>query len=336
MILFLSSSVIMDNDDENHGLESWTKIFDVGCGSFGQVFVAINHEPNYLFAIKSVQIDHTKMGQSRLKALENEQKILQSLDCPHVIQCLGGNTTKKKNGTFKIVFLEYMVYGSLADFMKKAKGPFNEDFVRLYTKDMLLGLQYIHKMGIIHCDIKGNNVLLGTSGAKLADFGLAIRIGPDAEKCESATFRGTQLWMAPEVLNKREQGFPSDIWSLGCTVMELLTGDMPWTHTGTHVHHVIECIRAGRMPKFPSCPCISAVGRDFIEKCLKFNADDRWSSFQLLQHAFVRDSITPSSTGKTFMEERIKSSCKVALSYDIEEDKESKQALKKQRIEFVG
>ncbi|KAF2314176.1 hypothetical protein GH714_023885 [Hevea brasiliensis] len=99
--------------------------------------------------------------------------------------------------------------------------------IRLYTRDILQGLEYLHTNGLAHCDIKSKNVLVSKEGAKIADFGCAKFV----EKVGGAMseFSGTPAFMAPEVARGEEQGFPADLWALGCTIIEMATGNIPWT-----------------------------------------------------------------------------------------------------------
>jgi len=129
------------------------------------------------------------------------------------------------------IVLEFMEGGSLAGIVKK--GPLREHLVKVYIRQVLLGLDYLHQMGVVHRDIKGANILLTKEGiVKLADFGVAIRLNEDHR---SFSLAGTPYWMAPEIIeSKGEISTSCDIWSLGCTVIELLTGNPPtWISCST-------------------------------------------------------------------------------------------------------
>ncbi|TKY56212.1 Mitogen-activated protein kinase kinase kinase 1 [Spatholobus suberectus] len=124
---------------------------------------------------------------------------------------------------------------------------------------------------------------------KLADFGLAKAIKlNDVKSC-----KGTAFWMAPEVVKGKHTGYglPADIWSLGCTVLEMLTGQIPYSH--------LECMQAlfriGRGEPPPVPDSLSRDARDFIMQCLKVNPDERPSAAQLLNHSFVQRPLSQSS-----------------------------------------
>ena len=97
----------------------------------------------------------------------------------------------------------------------------------MYIKQVIKGLDYLHQMGVVHRDIKGANILLTKEGIiKLADFGGAMRLTGDNK---TFSMMGTPYWMAPEMIeNKGEITTSCDIWSLGCTIIELLTGKPPY------------------------------------------------------------------------------------------------------------
>ncbi|RLN47817.1 hypothetical protein BBJ29_009027, partial [Phytophthora kernoviae] len=132
--------------------------------------------------------------------------------------------TIKTQGYLYIV-LEYMENGSLAQFMKKF-GSLSETLVAMYITQVLRGLAYLHEQGVLHRDVKGANILTTKDGlVKLADFGVAIKLN-ETQKANSVV--GSPYWMAPEVIEMAGWSSSSDIWSVGCTIIELLTTKPPY------------------------------------------------------------------------------------------------------------
>ena len=127
--------------------------------------------------------------------------------------------------------------------------------------------------------------LLFSTLAQLADFGCSIMFnGSDSIDEQSAQLLGSVPWMAPEAMQGR-MGRKADIWSLGCTVVEMLTGRRPWPDFTNHLSLMYHVATSGKHPDIPEG--ISDLGRDFLEKCFISEVNDRWSARTLLTHDFV-------------------------------------------------
>ncbi|XP_059311226.1 mitogen-activated protein kinase kinase kinase 17-like [Lycium ferocissimum] len=265
----------------------WLKGKVIGSGSFGRVHLAMDKATGGLFVLKSSE------SEAGLKCLENEVEILENLDSPHIVKFIGKDFSFEANGKRKLsLFLEYVTGGSLTDVAEKFGGSLDEEVICLYTKGILQGLKYLHENGIVHCDLKCKNILLGTSGEiKLADFGCAKRIKANkvngSTKSLSKSIGGTPLWIAPEILRNEELDFSADIWSLGCTIIEMGTGKPPWGGDicTNPLAAVLKIACSNEMPQFPSH--FSDVGLDFLTKCLERDSKKRWKVEQLLDHPFV-------------------------------------------------
>lgn len=303
--------------------DEWVKGKLVGSGSFGSVHLAMSKVTGGLFAVKSAE------SGAGLEALENEAKILQSLNSQYVVRCIGKELLSGSNGEHKLnVFMEYMSGGSLSDVAEKFGGMLEEEVIQLYTREILHGLKYLHQNGIVHCDLKCKNVLLGSSrDIKLADFGSAKRLkeikanrGLSGSACQS--IGGTPLWMAPEVLRNQGLDFASDIWSLGCTVIEMATGRPPWSdEVSNPMAAVLKIACSDKTPQFPAQ--LSQEGVDFLIKCLERDPKRRWTAENLLNHPFVLRNSTRIHT-------RNEHACSPASIFDIEvydsDDSESTDA----------
>ena len=121
-------------------------------------------------------------------------------------------------------------------------GALSENVVKIYTTHILQGLEYLHYKRVIHRDIKAANVLVDRNGVcKLADFGTAKCVHELNGQHNSMT--GTVNWMAPEVIQQLNYGRAADIWSVGCTVYEMVTGVPPWNDCQSAVRTCLTLVR---------------------------------------------------------------------------------------------
>ncbi|KAJ3695932.1 hypothetical protein LUZ60_001309 [Juncus effusus] len=259
-------------------IHKWMIGESLGRGSFGTVYSAINHD-GFFFAIKEIFIDQGINAKQAMIPLEQEVSLLSRLQHENIVQYYG---TEQKEGKLYI-FLELVTQGSLASLYRKYQ--LQDSQVSAYTRQILYGLNYLHQRNVLHRDIKCANILVDSSGCvKLADFGLAkeIDILIQAKSC-----KGSVYWMAPEVAKSRPYGPSADIWSLGCTVLEMLTGKLPYPDT----EWMPALFKIGRGERPPIPATLSEDARDFIDKCLQVNAGNRPSAVDLLKHPFLKRSL---------------------------------------------
>ena len=102
--------------------------------------------------------------------------------------------------------------------------------MRKYVAQLLVGLKYLHEQRVIHRDIKAANILVDDRGTiKLADFGSSKRLDSMGMiNNGNLSLRGTPYFMAPEVIMQIGHGRKADIWSVGCTILQMVTGQPPW------------------------------------------------------------------------------------------------------------
>ncbi|CAK8570973.1 unnamed protein product [Lathyrus sativus] len=189
--------------------------------------------------------------------------------------------TVREEDTLNIL-LEFVPGGSISSLLGKL-GAFPEAVIRTYTKQILLGLEYLYKNGIMHRDIKGANILVDNKGCiKLADFGASKQVVELATMSGAKSMKGTPYWMAPEVILQTGHSFSAAIWNVGCTVIEMATGKPPWNQQ--YQQEVAALFHIGTTKSHPPIPDhLSAVAKDFLLKCLQKEPILRLSASELLQ-----------------------------------------------------
>ncbi|XP_047084265.1 mitogen-activated protein kinase kinase kinase 18-like [Lolium rigidum] len=257
----------------------WTRGKCIGKGAFGTVHLAVDRATCRAFAVKSVDTKGAAPA-AAMACLESEIRILKRLSSPYVVAYLGDDATAASRN----LHMELLPGGTAAD--AAAAGGIGERAVRRVLRPVVAALHYLHDVaGVVHGDVKGRNVLLGgNDGAKLADFGAARLVTEAAPRGP----RGTPAWMAPEVARGGASTPASDVWSLGCTAVELLTGKRPWSEIGGALEVGELLLRVGFGGKRPELPsCLSDPCRDFVDRCLRRDASERWTCEQLLRHPFL-------------------------------------------------
>ncbi|XVF38159.1 hypothetical protein REPUB_Repub20aG0076000 [Reevesia pubescens] len=262
----------------------WRKGELIGCGAFGRVYMGMNLDSGELLAVKQVLIAANapkEKTQAQIRELEEEVKLLQNLSHLNIVRYLG---TAREDDSLNIL-LEFVPGGSISSLLGKF-GSFPESVVRMYTKQLLLGLEYLHKNRIVHRDIKGANILVDNKGCiKLADFGASKKVVELATINGAKSMKGTPYWMAPEVILQTGHSFSADIWSVGCTVIEMATGKPPWSQ---QYQEVAALFHIGTTKSHPPIPeHLSFEAKDFLLKCLQKEPGLRPTASDLLQHPFV-------------------------------------------------
>uniref|UniRef100_A0A0D9YTM4 mitogen-activated protein kinase kinase kinase n=1 Tax=Oryza glumipatula TaxID=40148 RepID=A0A0D9YTM4_9ORYZ len=276
-----SSSIPSSSITSSQFQSQWKRGKLLGSGTFGQVYLGFNSENGQFCAIKEVQVflddSHSK---ERLRQLNQEIDMLKQLSHQNIVQYYGSELADEALS----IYLEYVSGGSIHKLLREY-GPFKEPVIRNYTRQILSGLAYLHGRNTVHRDIKGANILVGPNGeVKLADFGMAKHVTSFAE---IRSFRGSPYWMAPEVvMNNKGYNLAVDIWSLGCTIIEMATAKHPW-YPYEDVAAIFKIANSKDIPEIPDC--FSKEGKDFLSLCLKRDPVQRPSAALLLGHPFVQD-----------------------------------------------
>ncbi|KAK0290637.1 mitogen-activated protein kinase kinase kinase [Friedmanniomyces endolithicus] len=232
----------------------WMRGQLIGKGTFGRVYLGMNTTTGELLAVKQVEVNPKAPNadpsriREMVKALDMEIDTMQHLDHVNIVQYLG---CERKEFSISI-FLEYIPGGSVGSCLRK-HGKFEEPVVSSLTRQTLNGLAYLHSEGILHRDLKSDNLLLDLDGTcKISDFGISKRSANPYNNDITNSMQGSVFWMAPEVIRAQSQpmGPPAtgpegaldartamsqgysakvDIWSLGCVVLEMFAGRRPWS-----------------------------------------------------------------------------------------------------------
>ncbi|XP_021728051.1 mitogen-activated protein kinase kinase kinase 3-like [Chenopodium quinoa] len=264
-----------------NSLSKWKKGKLLGRGTFGHVYLGFNSEGGHMCAIKEVRIvSDDQNSKESLKQLKQEIDLLSQLSHPNIVRYYGSDLA----GDTLSVYLEYVSGGSIHKLLQEY-GPFKEPVIQNYTRQILSGLAYLHSRTTVHRDIKGANILVDPTGEiKLADFGMAKHI----TSCNSVlSFKGSPYWMAPEVvMNKSGYNLAVDIWSLGCTILEMAMAKPPWSQ----YEGVAAIFKIGNSKDIPEIPdFLSSEAKNFLHLCLKRDPADRPLASSLLDHPFVRE-----------------------------------------------
>eukprot|EP00163_Fabomonas_tropica_P004081 TRINITY_DN1361_c1_g1_i1.p1 TRINITY_DN1361_c1_g1~~TRINITY_DN1361_c1_g1_i1.p1 ORF type:complete len:844 (-),score=166.08 TRINITY_DN1361_c1_g1_i1:35-2566(-) len=275
-------------DEEEDERVEWQRGELLGQGSFGKVYLGLELGTGQMLAVKQVEYDpRDKQLSEDVTSLILEIRILQRLQHENIVRYLGIQRERDK-GLLNI-FLEYVPGGSIAQLLSKF-GKFQESVLRVYTRQILEGLHYLHVNRIIHRDIKGANILVDDKGTiKLADFGASKKLaGLVTMNSGLQSMRGSPYWMAPEVIKQTGYGRQADIWSLGCTVVEMATGSPPWSKYTTQVSALYHIASTDETPELP--PSLSPEGTHFLTQCFNRNPAKRPTAATLLRHPFVANA----------------------------------------------
>uniref|UniRef100_A0A8C2PJI7 Mitogen-activated protein kinase kinase kinase 4 n=2 Tax=Capra hircus TaxID=9925 RepID=A0A8C2PJI7_CAPHI len=241
---------------------------------------------------KETQEHDTKMAPIRfqpndhktIKETADELKIFEGIKHPNLVRYFGVELHREE----MYIFMEYCDEGTLEEVSRLG---LQEHVIRLYTKQITVAINVLHEHGIVHRDIKGANIFLTSSGLiKLGDFGCSVKLKNNAQTMpgEVNSTLGTAAYMAPEVITRAKgegHGRAADIWSLGCVVIEMVTGKRPW-HEYEHNFQIMYKVGMGHKPPIPER--LSPEGKDFLSHCLESEPRMRWTASQLLDHSFVK------------------------------------------------
>lgn len=211
---------------EGHIIDDRYKIIrKLGQGSFGAVYLAYDRHMEIQKALKIIPEAVTNDKEAML-SLRKEATIMVKLNHPNIVRVYDFH----HNSEIKYIDMEYVDGTDLSSLKLKQKDKkFPEEEVKQYALQIAEGLAYAHDQRVIHKDIKPQNIMLTKDGTiKLMDFGIAETVHSSMSRLKNTGSSGTLVYMAPEQLRGKDVGRESDIYSLGATLYELLTGNPPF------------------------------------------------------------------------------------------------------------
>ena len=263
---------------ETRGIHNRYEILDqIGRGSYASVHKAINKQTGEICAIKKIST-----LSSEVTNLITEISIISNCKCKNIVRYLASNCSNEE----VLIVMEYCCGGSVKDAMRRLKRNLNAEQIAIILKDVLHGLDYLHRDNKIHRDVKAANILLNEKGvAKLGDFGVSELSSKSNNRKSSIV--GTPLWLPPEVIRQENYSFAIDIWSLGITIIEMGDGDPPYS----------DMEQAVALKEIANYDKPSASFRDdskwptnlvdFVALCLEKNASKRKSAGDLLSYDII-------------------------------------------------
>ncbi|GAM23376.1 hypothetical protein SAMD00019534_065510 [Acytostelium subglobosum LB1] len=292
----IHSPGLMPLDDLKGTLGQYQLLHHIGNGYLGNTFSAIPPDSS------------------------EEYEILRSLAINQNIVNYTGLVTDQHNRV--AIVQEFVDNGSFADIYKRL-GPFPEAILARYVTQVLETLHYLHQQEIIHRNLKANNLLLARGGrCKLSDFGVGCTLGNSYR----TALLGEPYWMAPELLMMRDFNSKIDIWSLGCTVIELLTGKPPFYNLSP-MEALVNIVDERKPIDLPKD--ISKELTSFLQSCLVRVPSQRSSAEQLIKHPWLvaAASANSSSTdsflammGQTPMAKPVGATAAATSSFNLSSD----------------
>ncbi|TDL20280.1 kinase-like protein [Rickenella mellea] len=255
----------------------------VGYGQFGGVYRALNLHSGQVVAVKSISLG--RYSEAEIQQLMREVRAAKKLNHPTIVTY---EIMCRENDILNIV-QEFAESGSLAQTIK-AFGKLSEHLVHGYAVKILEGLDYLHQSGVAHCNLKASNIFCTKNGnIKLSDFGLSLNV---RQKFLESTIDvpGAPNWMAPEVIELKGASRESDIWSFACTIIELLTGNPPYSNLRNSMV-VMFWVVEDPMPIIPE-DCSERL-QDFLRICFQKDPTKRPTVEQLSRHDWLRTPSTP-------------------------------------------
>ena len=250
----------------------------LGKGAFGRVNLGLHRLTRRLVAVKAINMEFMK-DESSKKKMNNEISILKILRHPNVVKLLETFDTDKHH----LIVMELCPGGDLLNYVRKRR-KLNEKYAKFVFKQIMEGLAYLHDNGVVHRDIKLDNILLdGHGNIKIADFGVSRKVVDNEILFEQC---GTPAYIAPEIVRELGyKGYPVDIWSAGVCLYAMLYGNVPFkaNQMGDLNKMILDATIEYK-------DTVSEEARDLMQRMLQKNPNKRLTALESLDHKWFEDA----------------------------------------------
>ncbi|KAF9574422.1 hypothetical protein EC968_006582 [Mortierella alpina] len=278
----------LHDDAFSNNPEDYDIRLPIGYGSSAVVYNAYYKPLNKRVAIKVIDLDMFERNQ--IDELRRETQVMALCKHPNVLRVNGAFVAESK----LYIVTPYLSAGSCLDIMKTAyPDGFDEVSIATILKQALQGLDYLHKNGHIHRDVKAGNLLMDDDGSVLlADFGVSSSLMENGDRRGMRkTFVGTPCWMAPEVMEQAGYDYKADIWSFGITAIELATGHAPFAkYPPIKVLMLTLSNDPPTLDRDSTKHRYSKLLKEMIDCCLQKDPARRPSAEKLLGHSFFKQA----------------------------------------------
>ena len=256
-------------------------IRELGQGGMAAVYLARRRDNGRVIAIKAIRARYLD-DPDVLQRFAREARTVADLDHPNIVRT---EAIEEIGDRAVAIITEYIAGGTVRDRLREY-GAFSAEATENVLRDVANALAYAHRRGIVHRDVKPENVFLDhtTGRALLSDFGIARRIDGDVPITQLGAALGTPHYMSPEQIDGRRVDGRSDIYSVGVLGWELLTGHRPWA--GENLYSIIYKQKHERLAPITTLrPRVPANLLVVIERALEKDPARRWQSAEeLVEH----------------------------------------------------
>ncbi|KAJ3562793.1 hypothetical protein NP233_g9352 [Leucocoprinus birnbaumii] len=260
----------------------YERLETVGKGGYGSVHKGRHIPTGNIVALKIINLD---TPDDDVDDIQREITLLSQLrDAPNVTKYFGCYM----DGPRVWIVMEFAQGGSVDALMKASKdGCLEDKYASVITREVLVGLSYLHKVPVIHRDMKAANILITATGkVMICDFGVSALLATTTSKRNTLT--GTPYWMAPEVVQSvAAYDTKADIWSLGIMVYEMIKGSPP--HSNLDRFQVMDLIPRVKPPRLSEQEGSKDL-REFMGYCLKELPTERLPSDELLKTKWIKST----------------------------------------------